>query len=416
MESSVDRNNAANLKLLDTLVNTNSGTMNQPGVIAVKDIVAPRFEQLGFHIEWHPMAEVTHRAGDLVAVHACPRGEGKCGKRLLLIGHMDTVFEPDSSFQKYALEAGLGGTVASGPGIADMKGGLVVMLAALTAMKDAGVLDQAEVRIVLDGDEERPGEPVERARQDLVDAGKQSDVALEFEPSSLQNGEDTVSIGRRSAITWHIDATGVSGHSSHIFGDKLGYGAIYELTRIIDAFRRELPENGLTYNVGLLLGGATAQANAKQTGGEATGKSNVIAPAAVAIGDLRTLSNDQTTRVEQKMRDIVAQHLPKTNATLTFSESYPAMAETDASRELARQWSDASVALGLGPVSVAGVMTRGAGDIAFVAPSVPGLVGVGIIGAGSHAEGESAQLDSLPRQAKRNALLMERLIREPAGN
>jgi glutamate carboxypeptidase len=416
MVTSIDRDAVADIALVEKLVDINSGTMHLAGVVAVKDVIAPRIEHLGFRVQWNPMDTVTHRAGDLVAVHECPRGEGECGKRLLLIGHMDTVFEPSSSFQKYSRVPDSGGKVATGPGIADMKGGLVVMLAALNAMKDAGVLQDAEIRIVLDGDEERTGDPVERARHDLIEAAKQSDVALEFEPSSVVNGQDTISIGRRSSITWRIDATGLSGHSSQIFGDRLGYGAVYEVTRIIDTFRRELPENGLTFNVGLLLGGATAQLNSQQTGGEATGKPNVIAPAAVAIGDIRTLSNEQTDRVEQKMRAIVAQHLPKTDATLAFTESYPAMAETPESRQLARQWSDISVALGLGPVAEAGVMTRGAGDIAFVAPYVPGLVGVGLIGAGMHAEGETGQLDSLPRQAKRNAVLMERLIHTPAGH
>jgi glutamate carboxypeptidase len=416
MVTSIDRDAVADIGLVEKLVDINSGTMHLAGVVAVKDVIAPRIEHLGFRVQWNPMDTVTHRAGDLVAVHECPRGEGECGKRLLLIGHMDTVFEPSSSFQKYSRVPDSGGKVATGPGIADMKGGLVVMLAALNAMKDAGVLQDAEIRIVLDGDEERTGDPVERARHDLIEAAKQSDVALEFEPSSVVNGQDTISIGRRSSITWRIDATGLSGHSSQIFGERLGYGAVYEVTRIIDTFRRELPENGLTFNVGLLLGGATAQLNSQQTGGEATGKPNVIAPAAVAIGDIRTLSNEQTDRVEQKMRAIVAQHLPKTDATLAFTESYPAMAETPESRQLARQWSDISVALGLGPVAEAGVMTRGAGDIAFVAPYVPGLVGVGLIGAGMHAEGETGQLDSLPRQAKRNAVLMERLIHTPAGH
>lgn len=416
MVTSIDRDAVADIALVEKLVDINSGTMHLAGVVAVKDVIAPRIEHLGFRVQWNPMDTVTHRAGDLVAVHECPRGEGECGKRLLLIGHMDTVFEPSSSFQKYSRVPDSGGKVATGPGIADMKGGLVVMLAALNAMKDAGVLQDAEIRIVLDGDEERTGDPVERARHDLIEAAKQSDVALEFEPSSVVNGQDTISIGRRSSITWRIDATGLSGHSSQIFGERLGYGAVYEVTRIIDTFRRELPENGLTFNVGLLLGGATAQLNSQQTGGEATGKPNVIAPAAVAIGDIRTLSNEQTDRVEQKMRAIVAQHLPKTDATLAFTESYPAMAETPESRQLARQWSDISVALGLGPVAEAGVMTRGAGDIAFVAPYVPGLVGVGLIGAGMHAEGETGQLDSLPRQSKRNAVLMERLIHTPAGH
>jgi glutamate carboxypeptidase len=295
-----------------------------------------------------------------------------------------------------------------------MKGGLVVMLAALRAMEFAGVLRNAEIRIVLSGDEERPGDPVEAARRDLVEAAKQSDVALEFEPSVRIDGQDSVSISRRSSTTWHIEATGISGHSSQIFGDRLGYGAIYELDRILDAFRRELPEEGLTYSVGLILGGATAQLNQDQTGGTATGKDNVVAATALAVGDLRTLSNEQTERVEAKMRAIVEQHLAKTSATITFGDSYPAMATSPASEHLFEEWNQASEALGLGPVQLSGPMTRGAGDIAFAAPYVPGLVGVGILGEGYHAEGETAFLDSLPKQAKRNAVLMERLVGQPA--
>src|SRR5277367_3033135 len=99
------------------------------------------------------MQSQTGRAGNLVAEHLCPAGEGQCGKKLLLIGHMDTVFEPNSSFQKYALvpntAANPDAKIATGPGVADMKGGLVVMLAALRAMHEAGVLDHSEIRIVL---------------------------------------------------------------------------------------------------------------------------------------------------------------------------------------------------------------------------------------------------------------------------
>ncbi len=262
---------------------------------------------------------------------------------------MDTVFEPSSSFQRYAPVADSAGKVATGPGVADMKGGLVIMLAALQAMQQAGALKNAEIRIVLSGDEERPGMPLEKARHDLIEAAKQSDVALEFEPSLGATARTPISIARRSSTMWHIETTGLSGHSSQIFGDHFGYGAIYELTRILDAFRTQLPEDGLTYNVGLVLGGATAQMNAEKTGGEATGKDNVIPPAAIAYGDLRTVSNEQTARVEDKMRAIVAQHLPKTDAKITFDEGYPAMAVTPAGRELLREWSDASVALGLGP-------------------------------------------------------------------
>jgi glutamate carboxypeptidase len=416
MAATIDANSARNRALLEQLVDINSGTMHLAGVVAVKNVLVPRFQALGFQVHWVPMDTVTQRAGDLVAEHPCPAGSGHCGKRMLLIGHMDTVFEPSSSFQRYAPVADSAGKVATGPGVADMKGGLVIMLAALQAMQQADALKNSEIRIVLSGDEERPGRPLEKARHDLIEAAKHSDVALEFEPSLRRDGQDTVSIARRSSTMWHIETTGLSGHSSQIFGDHFGYGAIYELTRILDAFRTQLPEDGLTYNVGLVLGGATAQLNAEKTGGEATGKDNVIPPAAIAYGDLRTVSNEQTARVEDKMRVIVAQHLPKTGAKITFDEGYPAMAVTPAGRELLREWSDASIALGLGPVPEAGPMTRGAGDISFVASYVPGLVGVGALGQGSHAEGETIFLDSLTSQAKRNAVLMERLTRQPSGH
>ena len=414
--SSIDAHLAANQIFLQQLIDINSGTMNFAGVEAVKDALVPRFESLGFKVRWVPMQSLTGRAGDLVAEHACPLGASKCGKRLLLIGHMDTVFEPSSTFQKYSIVPNTGGRQATGPGISDMKGGLVIMLAALEAIHDSGALDKTEIRIVLSGDEERTGSPVELARRDMIDAATQSDVALEFEPSVRLNGHDTVSIGRRSSTTWHLETTGLSGHSSQIFGDKLGFGAIYELTRILDAFRRELREEGLTYSPGLILGGATATMNADATGGSATGKANVIAPIAIANGDIRTLNDEQTARVESKMQAIVAAHLPKTTAKITFDEGYPAMAVTPVGRELLRSWSKASEDLGLGPVEEAGPMTRGAGDIAFVAKYLPGLVGIGMIGEGAHAEGEQAWLDSLASQAKRNAILMERLSKQPSGH
>jgi glutamate carboxypeptidase len=415
MATVIDGHLAADQKLLEQIVDINSGTMHLAGVEAVKDVLAPRFEELGFRFHWVPMKSETGRAGDLVAEHLCSQGEGHCGKRMLLIGHMDTVFELSSPFQKFAAVPGTDGKVATGPGIADMKGGLVVMLAALRAMKDTGALDHAEIRIVLSGDEERAGAPIEAARRDMIDAAKHSDVALEFEPSARLNGQDSVSIGRRSSTTWHLETSGLSGHSSQVFGQRLGYGAIFEMARIVDAFRRELPEDGLTFSPGLILGGATAEQNVDATGGSATGKANVIAASAFASGDIRTLNNEQTLRVEAKMREIVSAHLPRTDAKISFDEGYPAMAATPAGRELLRQWSAISVALGLGQVIESGVMTRGAGDIAFAAPYIPGLVGVGMLGEGYHAEGEKGYLDSLGPQAKRDAALMERLSDEPAS-
>lgn len=415
MVKAVDAEAPAAVALLEKIVNINSGTMNLAGVIKVKDVIEPQLSALGFKTKWVPMDQLTGRAGDLIAEHPCSLGNGKCGKRILLIGHMDTVFEPNSTFQKYDIVPGTNGRVATGPGIGDMKGGLVVMLSSLKAMKAAGTLDTAEITVVLSGDEERHGNPTSLARRDMIDAAKHSDLALEFENGGRNggvDGHDAVRIGRRSAISWKLEVTGKSGHSSGVFGKSLGYGAIYELARILDQFRAELSEPGLTYNVGLVLGGATAERNAEDTGGTATGKTNVIPPIALANGDLRTLNEDQTVRVKGKMEAIVRDHLPGTSARIEFLDGYPAMGVTPASEALLAKLQDVNLTLGYAKEEVTDPVQGGAGDIAFVAPYIPGLVGVGAMGAGAHAEGETAYLDSLPIQAKRMAVLMYRLSRE----
>ena len=415
MVKAVDAEAPTAVALLEKIVNINSGTMNLAGVIKVKDVIEPQLAALGFKTKWVPMDQLTGRAGDLIAEHPCSLGSGKCGKRILLIGHMDTVFEPSSTFQKYEIVPGTGGRVATGPGIGDMKGGLVVMLSSLQAMKAAAVLDTTEITIVLSGDEERHGTPTSVARRDMIDAAKHSDLALEFENASRNggvDGRDAVRIGRRSAISWKLEVTGKSGHSSAVFGKSLGYGAIYELARILDQFRAELAEPGLTYNVGLVLGGATAERNADDTGGTATGKTNIIPPIALANGDLRTLNDDQTVRIKGKMELIVRDHLPGTSARIEFQDSYPAMGVTPASEALLAKLQDVNTTLGYAKEEVTDPVLGGAGDIAFVAPYIPGLVGVGAMGAGAHAEGETAYLDSLPIQAKRMAVLMYRLSQE----
>jgi glutamate carboxypeptidase len=417
----VDASTAGDVALLERLVDINSGTSNLAGVVRVKDVIQPEIEALGFRVRWVPMEALDGRAGDLVAEHACPMGTGKCGKKLLLIGHMDTVFELSSPFQKYVVVPGTNGRVATGPGVCDMKGGLVVMLSSLRAMKAAGVLDKTEITIVLSGDEEDAGRPHSVSRKDMIEAGKRSDVALEFENAFRSGGEsggnvdgkDAVRIGRRSSIAWKLETAGKSGHSSVVFGDKLGYGAIYEMARIIDQFRMELREPGLTYSVGLVLGGATAEMNAARSGGEATGKSNVIAASAVANGDLRTLNNEQTERVKKKMEAIVRDHLPQTGATIEFEDGYPAMGVTPGSEALLGKLQEINKTLGYAPEEVTDPAVSGAGDISFVAPYVQGgLVGVGAMGTGAHAEGETVYLDSIPKQAKRMAVLMYRLAQE----
>ena len=407
--SYIDANEAASNALLEKLVNINSGTHNLEGVRAVGKILMAQLEQLGFKVRWVPMDEV-HRAGTLVAERSCP-DSGKCGKRMLLIGHMDTVFEKSSPFQTYSVD----GHIATGPGVNDMKGGLVDMLYALKALQATGVLKQMDIAIVLSGDEEAHGEPVEIARRDMLEAAKHSDVALEFEATPRLDGVYYGSISRRSSISWKIETTGESGHSSAIFSEGKGYGAIYELTRILDAFRTQLPEQYLTFNVGMVLGGTSVTVDNDGISGSATGKDNVIPPKAFASGDIRTISNEQTGRVEKKMQSIVAQHLPKTTATISFGEGYPAMAPTAESRVLLGILNQVNQSLGFAAMPELDPMKRGAGDIAFVSPPLPGLAGIGATGDGAHQPGETIDLAAQPINTKRAALLMYRLSRMDAG-
>lgn len=369
MIQTVEKERERSIQLLEKLVNQNSGTLNLAGVEEVGRMMRAELEPLGFNVQWIPMKE-TGRAGHLIATH---KGNGK-GKRMLLIGHLDTVYELDSPFQRFELK----GDKAEGPGAGDDKGGMVVMVAALRAMQAAGTLNDADIEIVLNGDEEYAGNPREASRRHLVEAGKRADAALDFEGLARQDGLDMGSIARRSSGTWEVRATGKTGHSSGIFSDSAGNGAIYELARIITAFRTELPEPNLTFNVGLVVGGTTATTEDEGIRGTATGKTNIIPAIAIARGDIRSLSNEQEERVRAKMRDIVARHMPGTGAEISFKEgSYPPMPPTAGNRALLARLNAVNRDMGLAEMGELDPIRRGAGDIAFVANDVDGLVGLG---------------------------------------
>ena len=404
LRAAITADTARNEALLQRLVEQNSGTLNLLGVKAVGDLMRAELEPLGFEVRWIDMA-ATARAGHLIATHAGPRQR----KRVLLIGHLDTVFEPTSAFTGFTRA----GTRATGPGVGDDKGGLAVIVGALRAMQAAGTLRQANITVVLTGDEERPGQPTVAARADLVAAGKASDVALEYENLATEGGVDYGTVARRSGSAWELRTQGRSGHSSGVFGASLGYGAIYEMARILDGFRAKLIEPNATFNVGLVAGGTPASIDAGGTTVAATGKTNIVAGDAIARGDLRTLTPAQDEKLRAAMEAIVAAHLPGTNATLTFYDSTPAMAPSDGNRALLATMNSVNRELGLPAMPEFDPAKRGAADSGFVSADVPTLGGLGVAGGGAHAEGEWADLASLPRQALRSAALITQLTREP---
>ncbi|HKX92348.1 MAG TPA: M20/M25/M40 family metallo-hydrolase [Sphingomicrobium sp.] len=402
--AAVDAEQARTVGLLEGWVNQNSGSLNIPGVEAVAKMVRPEFEALGFRVEWLDMRPVG-RAGHLVATH---KGNGR-GKRLLLIAHLDTVFEPHSPFQRWVRR----GDKGEGPGAGDDKGGIAVIVAALRAMRAAGTLKNADIKVFLTGDEEDAASPITVTRGPLVEAGKWADVALDFEGLAIDDGREMGSTARRSSDSWTVKVTARSGHSSGIFRPGTGYGAAYELARIIDAFRRELPEAKLTYNIGLIGAGETVELSADKIRTTATGKTNIIAPVAVARGDLRALTEEQIERAKTKMQAIVGQSLPGTTAAIEFDEGgYPPMAPTEGNRALLAKLNRVNRDMGLPAMGELDPEKRGAGDISFVARDVDSLAGLGPDSSGSHAPGETVDIPSIFKQAKRAAILMSRLAAE----
>ena len=395
IRETVQRSHDDQVAYLERVVNIPSSTLNLAGVRKVGAAFRASFDSLGFETKWVTLPDATQRAGHLVAEH-----KGKPGAvRILLIGHVDTVVEPDGPNWVRT------DSMARGVGSGDMKGGDVIILFALKALQAAGTLKDMNITVVFTGDEEHPGDPLSVTRKDLIDAAKRTDIALAFEGGNRSDA----TTARRGASSWRVTATGRQAHSAGVFGGA-GYGAIYELARIVNDFRVQLVgEQYLTFNVGTILGGTDVEYDTVGIKGSAASKLNIIAKAAVAHGDLRFISEEQKEKTRAKMREIVAKHLPGTDAKITFLDEYPAMSPTAGNARILVAYDTASQALGYGPVRALDPGARGAGDISFVAPLIDGLDGLGALGTGSHAPEERVNLNALRMQTERAALLLERL-------
>jgi glutamate carboxypeptidase len=386
------------LELLQRLVDVNSGTMNFPGVRRVGELVEPELAALGFATRWVDGAPFG-RAGHLLAERA------GAGPKVVLIGHLDTVFEADSSFQRYAPD---GAGRALGPGAIDMKGGIVVMLEMLRGLAAAGTLDRLHTVVVLHGDEEDSGSPLALARADLIAAAQGAALALGFEDGDGR--PETAVIARRGSTDWQLRTTGNPAHSSQVFQPQVGAGAVFEAARVLYGFYTELSaEANLTFNPGVIVGGTTVELDVVQARGSAFGKNNVVAGEVRASGDLRTLTPEQLARARGRMTAIAAASLPGTSAELTFGEGYPPMGATEGNRGLLAMVDKASRDLGLGPMTAVDPREAGAADVSFVAGIVPAVLdGLGLMGTGGHTEQETADLRTLPTQAQKAALLLHR--------
>ncbi len=392
------------IALLEETVNIGSGTMNHEGVRDVGRVMRRELDALGLETRWIEMPPEVNRAGHLFASK-----EGD-GTRFLLIGHLDTVFEADDDFQSFERD----GDTAKGPGVDDMKSGNVIMVYALRALAEIGALDDLAVVVAYTGDEEKAGSPLSTTRKDLIDAGKWADISLGFESAQYFDDTDWATIARRSSSSWRLEVTGKQAHSSEIFREGYGAGAIFEAARILNAFYEEVRgEEHLSFNAGTIQGGTDVEYDGQVNRGTTFGKRNVVPRTVIVPGGMRTISDEQTARARDKMRAVVANSLPQTSATIEFKDRYPPMSPTDGNRRLQAKLSDINEALGRGPMPALDPRRRGAADISFVAPYTDGLAGLGAISYGGHTPNERIDLTSLPLAIKRAAILIYRLKATP---
>lgn len=384
------------VELLQKAVDIPSGSLNKAGVRKVGEVFAGELRSLGFETQVAEQPDSLRRGPHLIATH-----KGTRGPRILLIGHLDTVFEGEG--QSWVRDD----TIARGAGTSDMKGGDVGILLALRALDDVGLLREMRIIVIMTGDEESTGHPISVARSALIDAGRQSDIALGFEGGSPTR----IALGRRGASGWRLGVSARQAHSAGVFSAGTGYGAVYEGVRILDQFRREMAgEPGLTFNVGLVGGGARVQLDTANYSMKADGKANIVPPAFLAQGDLRFFSDRQRDSARSRMRTIVGRPLTGAQSSIEFSDGYPAMPVTPIGEKLLSMFSATSQSLGYPPVSATPPEQRGAADISFVAPFIPGLDGLGVSGEGAHSPRELLYLPSLKMSGERAAVFMSRLL------
>ncbi len=386
---------------LEKVVNIDSGTFNTEGVREVGRFFEKELHAIGFQTRWIPMPEAMHRAGHLVAERVSPNPSGK---RLLLIGHMDTVFEGQG--HRFQNEGG----VVHGAGVMDMKGGDLVILFALKALASTDDLKDATVRVFLTGDEENPGLPTSESRRDIVEAARQSDIALSFEPAF---DPATILLGRRGLSTWSLDVSATGGHSAFVLRPRSGAGAIYETSRILDRFRAAFSSGNVTVNPGLFLGGTDVSYDTAKSAGTSAGKYNVVSRSATVKGDLRALDAPEREAAKTRMREIVAANLPKASAKLEFDDVVPPFPVTDGNRSVMKIVDAAGRALGEPALTERDPVMGGFGDVNFVCAFLSAADGLGVRGNGLHAPDESIDLTSIGPATTRAAIVIARLLHPP---
>jgi glutamate carboxypeptidase len=386
------------VSLLEKITNINSGSLNKAGLNQLSSIFEQELDALGFATSRLP--------GGLIDMPHCPNsnlsldladhvlatrdGEGEgAGKRILLMGHMDTVFPPDSPFQQFSLDNG----GVRGPGVFDMKGGLVILLYALKALDQFDLLEDQHISVLLNSDEE-VGSLSSRAH--LEQQAVLHDYGLVFEGSVNNNQiRQRKGLGQARFV--------VNGRASHAgAAHQDGRSAIRELAyKIIELESMTNYESGLTVNVGLV------------SGGEAR---NMVAPCAEAYVDLRYPLPQQGIDAQQQFQRIAdtlygfPADSDDLNTQVWINLHRPPKIPTAESDYLLNR----AIAIGRLLGEQIGVADSGGGTDGSLtqAAGLPTLDSLGLNGSGGHSQREQADLQSFVQATNRAALLILSLLNE----
>ncbi len=370
----LDKKEAEMLAFLESLVNIDSGTYLKEGVNQIGSIIVPKLHELGFEVERLPQADF----GD----HVLARKGGPSPKRLLCICHMDTVFpEGEAKRRPFRID----GHKAYGPGVLDMKGGIVVLLHSLYALMEAdpGLYQALDLTLLFNSEEEILSPT---STPYIIREAQAADTVCVFEPARPKG---QVVIKRKGVGKYYLTVHGKAAHAGA--QPELGVSAIEELARIILEFHalNDL-EGGLTVNVGVVRGGS---------------RSNIIAEHAYAEIDVRAVDQVQIDRIQQESDRICRPHREGIRLELTGGIAFPPMLKTERSLDLLRLVREAGRELG---VDIDEIPTGGGSDGNHASHYAPTIDGLGPQGTGAHSPDETLIVPTLLERSKVFALFIEK--------
>ncbi len=368
---------------LKNIVNIDSGTYNKRGVDHVGQYLQQRFQAFGFSTRF----ERQEQYGDhLIAMH---NGNAPNGPRLLLIGHMDTVLaDGEAQRRPFTISSQGGVRVATGPGVLDMKSGILIGLYALHLLIASPGANYQSVTFLCNSDEEIGSPSSKTLIQELA---RQADAALVLEPG---RAEGTIVSSRRGVGRYRVEVQGVSAHAG--VEPKRGRNAILELAyqvQRLQALNDTIP--GTTLNVGVIRGGE---------------RTNIVPAYASCDIDIRVSDQAGLKMLEAAMRRVISKNLvPDTKVTLSGSMCHMPFERTEGNTRLVQLVKAVGREMGL---KIEDVNSGGGSDgNTTSAMGVPTLDGLGAGGGLAHNPGEYIELDYLPTRIALVAGLVQRIGR-----